>query len=122
MLNGAETFLLRYYAVIPEVFIGIAVLTVSLVRRRVALEQENARRMEAERALTSLNATLEATVARRTADLQNIVAGLESFYRNVSHDLRGTLGGMAGLANLANDALRQGDVAVVMIVDASLDV
>ena len=113
VLNGAETFLLRYYAVIPEVFIGIAVLTVSLVRRRVALEQENARRMEAERALTSLNATLEATVARRTADLQNIVAGLESFNRNVSHDLRGTLGGMAGLANVANDALRQGDVAVV---------
>jgi signal transduction histidine kinase len=110
--NGAETFTLRYYALIPEIFLGIAVLTVSLVRRRVALEIENARRMDAEHSLTILNASLEATIASRTADLQNIVAGLESFNRNVSHDLRGSLGGIAGLANVANDALRQGDTAV----------
>ncbi len=70
--------------------------------------------MRAEQALTALNASLEATVASRTADLQNIVAGLESFNRNVSHDLKGSLGGMARLARVAQDAVQSigGDLAV----------
>ena len=37
-------------------------------------------------------------VAERTAHLHELVAGLESFNRGVSHDLRGPLGGMAQLA------------------------
>ncbi len=110
--HGAETFMLRYYAIVPEIFLGVAVLTVSLVRGRRALEVENARRMQAEQALTVLNASLEAAIARRTADLQNIVAGLESFNRNVSHDLRGSLGGIAGLADVAHEALHRGDATV----------
>ena len=32
--------------------------------------------------------------------------GLESFNRNISHDLRGSLGGTAGLARAAQDTLR----------------
>ena len=55
--NGAETFTLRYYALIPEIFLGIAVLTVSLVRRRVALRDRKTRDgMDAEHSLTILNA------------------------------------------------------------------
>ena len=69
--------------------------------------------MQAEHALTALNTSLEATVASRTADLQNIVAGLESFNRNISHDLQGSLGGMAGLVRVAEEAVQPGgDMAV----------
>ena len=37
------------------------------------------------------------------------MAGLESFNRGVSHDLRGPLGGMAQLARTAVDAMARGD-------------
>jgi hypothetical protein len=51
---------------------------------------------------------LELRVADRTADLQELVAGLEAFNRSVSHDLQGPLSGIADLAGLANDALAKG--------------
>jgi signal transduction histidine kinase len=40
-----------------------------------------------------------------------MVAGLESFNRSVSHDLRGPLGGVATLTRLAIDAVARGDTA-----------
>ena len=96
----------RYYIMPPALFFGIMLLTVSVLRRSRALQAEIAQRQDAERSLTALNASLEATVASRTADLQNMVAGLESFNRSVSHDLQGSLGGMAGLARVAQDAVQ----------------
>lgn len=111
-LLGVDSFYLRYYMLLPGMLFGFLLLTVSLLRRRRALEQENLRRIEAERALTALNASLEATVAQRTSELQDLVAGLESFNRNVSHDLHGSLGGMAGLARAAESALRDRDTPV----------
>lgn len=96
----------RYYIMPPGLFFGIMLLTVSVLRRSRALQAEIAQRQDAERSLTALNASLEATVASRTADLQNMVAGLESFNRSVSHDLQGSLGGMAGLARVAQDAVQ----------------
>jgi len=112
LLGGLDSFYVRYYAVIPELSFGLILLTVSLLRRRRALEQEIERRNEAEQALTVLNASLEETVSQRTADLQNIVSALESFNRNVSHDLRGSLSGMSGLAHAANEALKNNDTSV----------
>ena len=109
---GIDAYYTRYYFLMPAILVGLLLLTLSLLRRRRALEEENARRLEAERALIALNETLEHKIANRTADLQNIVAGLESFNRTVSHDLRGTLGGIAGLARLADDALQNADVTV----------
>ena len=109
---GIDPFYVRYYFLMPAILVGLLLLTVSLMRRRCALEAENARRLNAERAVTALNATLEQKVASRTADLQNIVAGLESFNRTVSHDLRGSLGGIAGLARLAEDAVQSADLTV----------
>ena len=100
---------LRYWSVFPFIVLALTLLTVSLLRRRQALEAEVARRRIAESELAALNASLEATVAQRTVDLQDMVAALESFNRNVSHDLRGSLGGIAGAARLADDALRRGD-------------
>lgn len=84
----------RYWGFMPLLVLGLTLLTVSLLRRRRQLEDEVARRARAEQALTELNASLEAKVSRRTQDLHAMVAALESFNRNVSHDLRGPLGGI----------------------------
>ena len=103
----------RVLGVMPMLFFGMTLLTVSLLRRRRALEAEVARRAAAELALQEANRTLEATVQARTLALQELVANLEGFNRSVSHDLRGPLGGIAGLARLATDAMASGDVAMV---------
>jgi signal transduction histidine kinase len=104
---GADPVALRYWGVFPV--LALTLLTVSMLRRRRALEAEVARRVAAEQSMAALNASLEARIAERTADLHHLVTGLESFNRNVSHDLRGTLAGIAGAAQLADSALRRGD-------------
>jgi signal transduction histidine kinase len=103
----------RVLGVMPTLFFGMTLLTVGLLRRRRALEAEVARRAAAERALQDANRTLEATVQARTQALRELVANLEGFNRSVSHDLRGPLGGIAGLARLAADALASGDMDMV---------
>ena len=103
----------RLLAVLPMLFFGMTLLTVSLQRRRRALEAEVARRAAAEAALNDANHNLETTVAERTVELQELVASLEGFNRSVSHDLRGPLGGIAGLARLASDAIGTGDLDMV---------
>jgi signal transduction histidine kinase len=103
----------RVLGVMPMLFFGMTLLTVSLLRRRRALEAEVARRGAAEHALQEANRTLEATVLARTQALQELVANLEGFNRSVSHDLRGPLGGIAGLARLASDAMDSGDLDMV---------
>ena len=108
---GIDPLLVRYTAPLPVVVLGLVLLTVSLLRRRQALENEVVRRKWAEADLVSLNASLELQVAQRTADLQEMVVALGSFNRSVSHDLRGPLGGIAGLVALAEDALQRGDSA-----------
>jgi signal transduction histidine kinase len=105
LLTGADMRLLRELGAVPLLVFGLTLLTVSLQRRRRALEAEVARRREAEAELQRLNATLEQRVTQRTADLRSMVAGLESFNRSISHDLRGPLGGIAGLARVAHEAL-----------------
>ncbi len=103
---------IRFYLLFPGVLFGFLLLSVSLVRYSAALVAENRKRQQAEQALITVNTSLEGMVTRRTADLQNIVTGLESFNRNVSHDLRGSLGGMSGLARMADEALGRSDLSV----------
>jgi signal transduction histidine kinase len=110
-LLGLDAVVIRYYGALPLMFFGITLLTTSLLRRRRALEAEVSRRARAERALITLNMSLEEQVGQRTADLQGMVSGLESFNRSVSHDLRGPLGGIAGTARLALEGLQKGDPA-----------
>lgn len=107
-LTQSQAVYLRYLAIPAFLLFFLVLLTVSLLRRRLALEVEVARRRAAEEALHELNATLEARIAQRTADLDEMVAGLESFNRSISHDLRGPLGGMEGLAQMGRDSLNQG--------------
>ena len=109
MLTGADPVALRYWGVLPAMLVGLSLPTVSVMRRRQALQAEVLRRRKAEGQLAELNQSLEQQVALRTSDLQQLVSALESFNRNVSHDLRGPLGGIAGLAQLAAQALAEGD-------------
>ena len=109
---GVDTGDLRYYTGVAVIAFGMLVLTVSLLRRHRALAREIERRTEAEAQLRDANQRLEARVAERTAHLHELVAGLESFNRGVSHDLRGPLGGMAQLARTAVDAMARGDATL----------
>jgi signal transduction histidine kinase len=102
---------LRYWGALPILAIGLTLLTVALMRRRRMLIDEVARRAAAERSLADINVSLEAQVESRTRELRDMVVGLESFNRQVSHDLRGPLSGIGGLVQLASDALQRGDLA-----------
>ena len=110
--RGSPVAHLRYWGFIPIV-VGLTLLTATLLHRRRMLLDELARRAAAERALSNSNASLEAQVEVRTRELRDVIAGLESFNRHVSHDLRGPLGGIGGLAQLAAEALQRGDTAEV---------
>lgn len=116
LLLDVDSTVVRFYGSPPLMLLGLALLTTCLLRRRRALEAEVARRVQAEQSLNVLNASLEDQVQQRTADLQHMLTGLESFNRNVSHDLRGPLGGIAGLARMARQALDQGDIALAQRV------
>jgi signal transduction histidine kinase len=98
-------FELAYYFALPTFIAGVTLLAVSLIRARQRAEAEIARRIVAERALRELNATLETRVELRTHELRAVIEELDSFNRTVSHDLRGPLAGLSGLAQLAQTAL-----------------
>src|SRR5262249_50851125 len=99
-----------YLVALPGVVVGITILAVSLLRASLRAQAEAHRREAAEARLAELNSSLEQRVAERTAQLQLLVDGLESFARTISHDLRGSLGGAATLSRLAIKALASGDV------------
>ncbi|MBC7956438.1 MAG: HAMP domain-containing histidine kinase [Cytophagales bacterium] len=100
---------LGYIVLVPLTVSGITVLTTGLLRAQRRATEELQRREQAETALQSLNETLEQRVLERTGHLHEMVVGLESFNRSVSHDLRGPLGGMAGVSRLASEALSRAD-------------
>jgi signal transduction histidine kinase len=110
-LGGIEGVALRYLILPPLLVFYLVLLVVTLRRRTALLAREVQARRGAEAALETLNASLERAVQERTADLHDVVAGLESFNRSVSHDLRGPLGGIEGAAREALRQLDAGDPA-----------
>lgn len=106
---GVHPGQLKYFAGASVVVFGLILLTVSLLRRQRLLGIEVRRRSAAEEQLRKANVRLEARVQERTAHLHELINGLETFNRSVSHDLRGPLGGMSNLARMAADALGRGD-------------
>lgn len=109
--SGGTTTVLRFWTGIPLVLVTQTMLTVTLLRDRRLLNSEVQKRREAEVGLQTLNQDLALRVDERTAELREVIEGLESFNRNLSHDLRGPLGGIDMLAFLAQQQLRAGDVA-----------
>jgi signal transduction histidine kinase len=112
--------LLPTIELVPLTAIGLTVLTTGLLRahrqalaERALAEAALAERERAQAALRAANESLEQRVALRTQELRETIEGLESFTRNVSHDLRGPLGGIAGVAKLARDEVAEGRVATV---------
>ena len=106
---GADLAQLRGWSTLGTSIVGLGVLMAAMGRLRVDLEQEIARRCQAEALLREVNATLEVRVKDRTAELEDLVSDLESFNRMVSHDLRGPLGGVQGVIDLALQSLQAGD-------------
>ena len=102
-------FQMGYYAAVPALIVGMMMLAVSLIRARRRSELELQRRVAAEESLRQANNTLEERVVARTRELHDLVAGLESFNRNVSHDLRDPLAGISGLAQMGAAALEHDD-------------
>jgi signal transduction histidine kinase len=74
-----------------------------LEQTKIALEQENRERKRAEAALLTLNQTLEARVAERTAQLTEANKALDAFCATVSHDLRTPLANIFGLCQILHD-------------------
>jgi signal transduction histidine kinase len=109
MPSSMDGFEMAYYAAVPALIVGMMLLAVSLIRARQRTETELVRRVAAEDALRQLNGTLEERVASRTRELRDLADGLESFNRNVSHDLRDPLAGLSGLAQLGSMALERDD-------------
>jgi signal transduction histidine kinase len=105
--------MLRYVAIVPVWVAGVTWLTTGLVRAHRAGKEELRRAELAEAELRALNESLEQRVVWRTEELHELIAGLESFNRQVSHDLRGPLSGILGASRWAYDALKQGDLDTV---------
>ena len=111
LLAGIDLYELRNIVILPLSMLGMTLFAVSLTQARVRVEHELAGRIEAQRALEQLNESLEQRVAQRTEELHEMVLGLESFNRSVSHDLRGPLGGVAALTRIAKAAVERGETS-----------
>ena len=109
-LFGFHTTILRLWTGIPLVFISLMILVISLTREQILLNQEIEKRSAIEGRLLEVNSTLERKVFERTLDLQDVIGNLETFNRNISHDLRGPLGSIDVLSHLADRMLSKGDL------------
>jgi signal transduction histidine kinase len=94
-LIGMDQTEVRRWASVPFALAGLGIMSATMGRMRAQLRE--------------FNEQLEARVAERTRQLQDMISSLESFNSMVSHDLRGTLGGLSGLSAVAVQALQAGD-------------
>ena len=109
-LGGVDPLLLPYVGGAFMGLTGMTILTTGVLRAHRQVQTELGGRLLAEQNLQALNDSLERRVMERTDELQGLVSALESFNRSVSHDLRGPLGGIGALADMAQTALEQRDL------------
>lgn len=110
-LFGGNLESLRGWSGISLSTVGLVILMASMGRLLLEIEREVALRRQAEATVREANALLEIRVKDRTAELEELVGDLESFNRMVSHDLRGPLGGIRGMAEVGLKRLSDGDVS-----------
>lgn len=111
VFSGSTTLVLRFWTGVPAVLLTQIMLMASLLRDRQKLWAEVQQRSAAEATIELINKNLDRKVQERTAELKGIIQALESFNRNVSHDLRGPLGGIDMLAYTARKQLEDGDAS-----------
>jgi signal transduction histidine kinase len=109
LLGFIRPELLNTASVFPFSVLGMTLLCTGLLRTQQRVKEELAARERAESELRIANESLEQRVNLRTAELREVIEGLEGFNRSVSHDLRGPLGGIAGVAKLARKYVGSGD-------------
>jgi signal transduction histidine kinase len=107
-LIGLKTAVLRFWTAIPLITLSSIVLAVSLLREREKIQDNLDKLRVAENKLLDINKDLERKVFERTALLHEIINDLESFNRNVSHDLKSPLGSISLTAELAERYLATG--------------
>lgn len=105
-----DVLTLHSWSVLSYSLLGVTLLMAAAGRLRIELQTELEGRQAAEAQLRQLNDSLEQRIQERTEELEGLVDGLESFNRMVSHDLRGPLGGLTGVAMLARQALDRQDI------------
>jgi len=108
---GAKAEVLRFWGAIPLITLALIILTSSLLREQAKIRSNIEQLFAAEAQLIKLNQDLENRVADRTSMLNEIINDLESFNRNISHDIRSPLGSMGMTAYLAKKCLEGGDVS-----------
>lgn len=106
----------RVPMLVPTVALGVSLLVTSLLRMQRAeaqARQEAAQslqqRLALEATMQRMNSDIEVRMASQFSALNETVTELESFNRQVSHDLRGPLGAMAKVSQLARDRIAAGD-------------
>lgn len=109
LVAGIDRLRVSLWASVPFTVTGLGLLVAGLGRYHRELGAELVRREQAESELRTLNASLEQRIGERTQELETLVGELRSFNRMVSHDLRGPLGGMVGLTEIAQAAIDSGD-------------
>lgn len=109
-LLGLKTSVSRFWTAIPLLILSISILSVSLLREREKIQQHLEQLFTAESQLIALNQDLETRVQDRTMMLNEVISDLESFNRNVSHDIRSPLGSIAMLAYTAKKLLEAGKI------------
>jgi signal transduction histidine kinase len=107
---GLTTAVLRFWTAVPLIILSVTILAASLLRDRDVIKKSLDQLYAAETQLIALNKDLETRVEDRTALLNEIIADLESFNRNVSHDIRGPLGSIGLAAYLAQQQLNKGQL------------
>jgi signal transduction histidine kinase len=108
-LIGLKTAVLRFWTAIPLITLSCIVLAVSLLREREKIQDSLDKLKIAENQLMESNKDLENKVTERTALLHEIITDLESFNRNVSHDLKSPLGSISLTAELAERYIASGN-------------
>lgn len=109
-VNGSPVQEFRRLAIVAVSLKFFYLMTLILKDDARWLLAELRSKREAQKALSQMAASLEEKVEERTRQLQALNQGLRSFAGMVSHDLRGPVRSIGGLASMAQESLDDHDI------------